>query len=124
VKEHGVVGVRFAARKRFAAVKAGDRFVAYVTQQKFIDGAGHITSDVFESDEDVFNMDQNTARKEIYRHRVTVEFDDVGWARDAGDVLWHLSPFEDLTTTTPTNLIFCRGGFVQISDSDVERLHD
>jgi hypothetical protein len=116
VKEHGTVGVRESVRKRFAEVRKGDRFVVYVSRAKLLDGYGEITSDPFEDDLMIFSEDK------VYPWRCRVAFDNVDAEVPAGDELWGLAPFEGLKTTTPTNMIFCKGGFVEISKNDYERV--
>lgn len=116
VKHHGTVGVRDDAARRFAKVRAGDRFVAYVSRLKLLDGYGEVTSDPFEDDRMIFSAEQ------VYRHRCKVRFDAEGAAVLAGDTLWGLETFSTLQTTSPTNLLFCKGGFIEITAVDYDDL--
>lgn len=118
VKQHGTVGVRHANRRRFAALSEGDRFVTYVSRTKQLDGYGQLTGNPFEDDTMIFAPDQ------VYRQRCRVDFERTGAERSAGDALWGLSPFQRQMKTTPTNLIFCKGGFIEISRDDHEYLVD
>lgn len=122
VKEHGTVGVRKQARKAFGRVRQGDRFVTYVSQVKLFDGYGRVTSDVFEDEENIFLDDPPQPLADLYHHRCRVDFDKTDAALDAGVTLWGLTPFEDLDRTTPANMIYCKGGFIEIPDSDFEAL--
>ena len=112
VREHGIVGVRDGVRKSFEQIRAGDRFAVYVSRVQRIDGYGEVTSDPFEGDTLIFASDQ------LYANRVRVRFDKAGVARPAGEMLWALSPFQGTLNTTPTNLMFCKGGFIEISAED------
>jgi hypothetical protein len=116
VREHGVVGVRDGVRKQFGQIRKGDRFAVYVSRVQQLDGYGEVTSDPFEGDTLIFAQDQ------LYAHRVRVRFDGAGAARPAGEMLWALSPFQGTIKTTPTNLIFCKGGFIEISAQDYDVL--
>lgn len=116
VKTYQTVGVRHGARKRFGKIRKGDKFVAYIAKDKVLDGYGEITSDPFEDNTLIFSEHQ------IYEHRCRVKFNTEGKAAEAGDLLWHLSPFSALETTTPANMIFCYGGFMPISENDYQNL--
>jgi len=116
VREHGIVGVRDGVQKRFREIKKGDRFVVYVSRVQQFDGHGEVTSDPFEDDTLIFAHDQ------IYANRVRVRFDKTGAARAAGDALWGLSAFHGTLRTPPTNLILCRGGFIDITSAEYDAL--
>jgi predicted RNA-binding protein len=116
VQEHQTIGVRESVRKRFAEVKKGDRFVVYVSRAKLLDGYGEVTSDPYEEDTLIFSNDQ------VYFHRAKVRFDRVGAAVPAGDELWGMAPFQENLRTEPTNLILCKGGFIEISKDDYEHV--
>jgi hypothetical protein len=118
VKAHQTVGVRHSNRRRFAKLAKGDRFVTYVSRAKLVDGYGQLTGDPFEDDTLIFAEDQ------VYRQRCKVDFETTGVEKPAGDVLWGLSPFQGSINTTPTNLIFCKGGFIEISADDYRWLVD
>lgn len=112
VQEHQTVGVRHSARRRFADIREGDRFAVYVSREKLLHGYGLVTSDPYEDDSPLFGSDQP------YKHRCKVRFDKTDGAKPAGDKLWFLSVFQDLTRTTPTNMLLCKGGFMPISATD------
>ena len=40
----------------------------------------------------------------------------------AGDTLWGLDAFAHLNTTSPTNLLLCKGGFIEIPAVDFQDL--
>lgn len=124
VKAHGTVGVRKGARKAFSELEKGDRFVTYVSQAKLFDGYGSVTSDVFEAAENIFLDDPPPPLADLYHNRCRVTFDVTGAGCDAGDALWGLTPFEDLDRTTPANMIYCKGGFIKIPDSDFDAIKD
>ena len=71
-----------------------------------------LSSDPFEDNTLIFSDDR------IYPNRCNISFDKSGLAKDADDTLWALSPFQGTMKTTPTNLIFCKGGFIEISGDD------
>lgn len=116
VKTHQTVGVRHSARERFKKIQNGDKFAAYIAKSKIFDGYGEITSNPFEDNTLIFSEHQ------IYEHRCRVQFNAHGKAAKIGDVMWHLSPFLTLETTTPVNMIFCYGGFMPISEMDYQTL--
>lgn len=118
VREHGKIGVREGARKRLSGMKTGDRFVTYLSRVQLLDGYGEITSEVFEEDTLIFASDK------LYPYRCRVAFDKVGAEVPVGDILWFLDAFEGLSTTTPTNIVFCKGGVMEISKKDYETLLD
>ena len=116
VRAHQTVGVRDSVRKSFQQIRAGDRFVVYVSRAQLFDGYGEVTSDPFEGDTLIFADDQ------LYANRVRVRIDKVGVERPVGEMLWALSPFQGTLKTTPSNLIFCKGGFIEISPDDFDHL--
>lgn len=116
VLEHNTVGVRREARARFAKIRRGDRFVTYVAKEKLLDGYGEIASDPFEDNTLIFSD------RQIYEHRCRVRFVAHSKAVEAGNILWYLSPYINLGRTTPTNMIFCQGGFALLSTKDYEML--
>ena len=116
VKHHGTIGVLKNHRRRFAELSPGDRFVVYLTQKRVFDGHGFVEGSPFEDEEPIFGEGQ------VYPHRCRVRFQETGAARPSGDELWFLEAFRDLENTEPTNVLFCRGGFVDISDADYDRL--
>lgn len=113
VKAHQTVGVRHQARKRFARLQEGDRFVCYISQVKHLDGHGELVSDPYEDDTPLFGEHELA-----YRHRCKVRFEKESAQVDAGHALWSLEQFLELSRTTPTNMIYCKGGFVEITSED------
>ena len=116
VKSHNTIGVRHSARRHFANLEAGDRFVCYISQITSLDGFGEITSAPFEDDTPLFDS------KQAYRHRCRVRFDVKDAAKEAGIALWSLEQFLTLHNTQPTNMIYCKGGFVEITAQDYDTL--
>ena len=90
--------------------------MVYVSRAKLLDGYGEVTSDPFVDDSLIFSVDQ------VYYHRARVRFARTGGAVPAGDELWGLSPFQENLRTQPTNLILCKGGFIEISKDDYEHV--
>jgi hypothetical protein len=113
VQEHGTLGVLNGHRKRFAEVKPGDAFVAYVSRVQLLDGHGVIDSEAFEAVDPIFG-----SGSEKYRQRARVTFLDSGLARAGGKLLYGLSEFQGAMKTTPANAIFCKGGFLKITEED------
>lgn len=116
VKQHGTIGVLKNYRKRFAELAPGDRFVVYLTQKRVFDGHGVIDGEPFEAEDPIFGEGQ------VYPHRCRVRFLETGAAREAGELLWFLEAFREVGNTSPTNMLFCKGGFMEIPESDFERL--
>lgn len=116
VKSHQTIGVLKNHRKRFSELAAEDRFVVYLTQKRFLDGHGQIDGQPFEDSKPIFGEGQ------VYPHRCRVRFLETGAATPAGDTLWFLDVFKDLDNTEPTNMLLCRGGFVEITDRDYDYL--
>ena len=87
VKQHQTVGVREGTQKRFSRIQKGDRFVAYVSRAKILDGYGAVSSDPFEDVKMIFSNDR------IYPHRCKVAFEKSGCGKPAGDALWSLAQF-------------------------------
>lgn len=112
VREHGTVGVRHGVRRRFREISKGDRFAAYISRKMCLGGYGEVTSDPYEEDTVIFAKDQ------VYRHRCKVHFEDNGNQPPAGDALWGMSFCCDGMKTSPTNLMLCKGGFMEISEED------
>ncbi len=116
VKAHQTIGVLKNHRMRFAEFTPGDRFVAYITQQRCFDSHGLIDGKPFEDCSPIFGEGQ------LYPQRCRVKFNQTGAAAAAGDTLWFLDVFKDLDNTEPTNLIRCKGGFIEVSDRDYDYL--
>lgn len=115
-REHGLMGALNMHHKRFAEIHAGDRFIAYISRDRLLDAHGEITSEPFQEASDV---PKGWVR---YTERVRVRFDGTGAGVDARELLWGLSAFENGLTTSPANLIFCKGGFMEITATDHEWL--
>jgi len=115
-KEHGLIGVLHQNRRRFAALSLGDRFIAYVSRERVLDSHGVIESAPFE---EVSNV---PAGWEFYTQRARVRFEDAGAGIDGKEVLWGLSVCQEGINTSPSNLLFCKGGFMEIPENDYEWL--
>ena len=115
-QEYGMMGVRHNHRRRFAAVAEGDRFVAYISRQRLLDAHGVVTSDGFEQ------VAEEPPGWDRYTQRARVRFEETGFEIDAREVLWGLSVWGDSMTTLPTNMLFCKGGFMEIAVSDYKWL--
>jgi len=116
VKDKGIIGVLYQHRKRFGQLSEGDRFVAYVSRDRVVDGYGTLTSDPYEDVTPVW------ATFERYPERCQVSFEQAGARKDAKELLWHLECWPDPMKTSPSNYLFCKGGFLEISDDDYELL--
>jgi hypothetical protein len=116
VKEHGLIGVNHTQHKRIGQIQPGDRFVAYISRQRIVDGRGVFTSESFVDTEPVFGV------REVYPYRARVRFDVTGAAKDAKELLWGLEEFKEGAKTTPSNMLLCRGGFMAITDEDFDWL--
>lgn len=119
VKDLGVIGVLHMHRRRFAALTEGDRFVAYLSRRQVLAGYGVIASAPFQEVEPIF------PGRERYPQRCRVTFQRVCAGVPAGDALWELDAWKERETslrTQPWNMLFCYGGFMEIPDSDFERL--
>jgi hypothetical protein len=117
VKEHGLIGVNSNQHKRIEAIAPGDKFVAYISRTRLVDGCGEFTSSAFLDVTPVFGV------SEIYPYRARVRFDKVGANKDGKDALWGLSEFATgAPKTSPANMLFCRGGFMKITAEDYEYL--
>lgn len=77
---------------------------------------GEITSEPWQDDLMSYSEDK------VYPWRCRVAFEKADAKVSARDELWGLSPYYGLNTTTPTNMIFSKGGFVEISKADYARL--
>lgn len=116
VKERGVVGVLHQHRKRFVEISTGDRFVAYISRKRVIDGHGQFTDDPYQDVSKIWST------RERYPERCPVSFQQTGAEVDARDLLWHLSCWPEPMKTSPSNYLFCKGGFLEISDADHDML--
>ena len=116
VKRLGLVGVRYDHRRRFAEVAEGARFVAYISRERVLDGAGVVTGPGFADSAAV------APGWAGYPLRAPVAFTASGRRRDARQLLWGLSECQVGIKTEPTNLLFCRGGFMEIPRADFDWL--
>jgi hypothetical protein len=112
----GMMAVLHNHRRRFAAVGEGDRFVAYISRQRLLDAHGVVTSDAFEQ------VSEEPPGWIRYTQRAQVRFEETGAGVDAREVLWGLSVWGDTLKTQPTNMLFCKGGFLEIPDRDYDWL--
>ena len=112
VQKAGVVGVLTNHEKRFSVIAPGDRFITYVSRDRILDGHGEVLSEPF--------LDVSAIGKgwEYYPYRARVRLDQVGAARDARELLWGISVFQGGIRTSPGNLLFCKGGFMEITEAD------
>lgn len=115
-REHGLMGALNMHYRRFAEIKTGDRFVAYISRDRLLDAHGVVTSEPFQ---EVSDVPKGWIR---YTERVRIRFDATGAAVDARDLLWGLSACEKGIATVPANLLFCKGGFMEITPLDYEWL--
>jgi hypothetical protein len=116
VLQHGQIGVRAAHSARFRALSPGDRFVVYVSRDRILDGWGEVTGEPFASDAPLFGPGLD------YPNRCPVRIVEQGHRRPVGDALWYLETYSDLESTTPVNMLMCRGGFQEITDRDFDFL--
>lgn len=117
VKRHQTIGVLEAQQRRFSQMKSGDRFVAYVSRERLLDGHGELTSDPFIETTPIFGAGQ------VYPRRCRVKFLETGGAKDAREILWGLSKFQEMPMkTTPTNYLKCYGGFMELTKKDYDWL--
>lgn len=115
-QQYGMMAVRHDYRRRFAEVKSGDRFIAYVSRKQLLDAHGVVTSDAFEQ---VAEEPPGWIR---YTERARIRFDEVGAGVDARGLLGRLSVWGDTLKTQPTNMLFLKGGFMEIPDQDYDWL--
>lgn len=119
VKERGVIGVLFMHRRRFAEVAEGDRFVAYLSQRQVFDGHGRIASAPYSDVEPIF------PGRDLYPQRARVTFEHKGASVPAAKLLWDLDLWAaraEPLKTSPWNMLYCYGGFMEVPDTDFGRL--
>jgi hypothetical protein len=114
--QHGLIGVQFAHRKRFSELKPGDKFVAYLSRVRKLDGYGEISSEPFEEVSEVPDGWR------FYVERCRVRFDQTSAGVDASELLWGLSAFAKGLNTSPANYLFCKGGFLEVTAEDFDWL--
>lgn len=112
----GLIGVRREHARRFAALACGDQFVAYVSREQRLDGHGTITGP------GVLDPTPVLPAWSGYVLRAPVSFVSTGYRRDGRRALWGLDECQRDLNTQPTNLLFCRGGFMEITLRDYEWL--
>ena len=117
-REHEIMAVLHNHRRRFAEIAPGDRFVAYISRQRLLDAHGEVTGEPYQELSDV---PQGWTR---YTERAAIRFDQTGAGIDARELLWGLSVCDEGIKTEPTNLLFCKGGFMEIPESDYQWLRD
>ncbi len=111
-RDHGLMAVLHNHRRRFAEIAPGDTFVAYISRQRILDAWGEVTSEPFQ---EVSDEPKGWLR---YTERARIRFDGTGAGIDARELLWGLSICETNLKTEPTNLLFCKGGFLEIPPPD------
>jgi hypothetical protein len=119
VKDKGVIGVLHMHRRRFSDLADGDRFLAYVSRQQVLDGYGRLDGQPYE------DIERLWPGRELYPQRCRVAFDNVGAEVPAKDLLWDLDAWkarEKPLATQPWNMLFCYGGFMEVPESDYQRL--
>ncbi|MFH1464779.1 MAG: hypothetical protein ABIO70_10370 [Pseudomonadota bacterium] len=114
VKAAGVIGVLDSHRRRFASLGPGDRFVVYVSQRRIFDAHGRIESEPFTDLTPIFGP------KRLYPWRCKVSFEQTGGAIPGDDLLWDLTAWPDPMKTTPSNYLFCYGGFLEMPEADYQ----
>jgi len=118
VKSAGTIGVLDCHRRRFAAMAEGDLFVVYVSRQRVFDGHGRIAGAPFADTTPLFGAGK------LYPWRAPVTFSQTGRALPGDDLLWGLSVWPDPMKTSPTNYLFCYGGFMEITETDYKAVLD
>lgn len=116
VKKHTTVGVRDGVQKRFSELRPKDKFVSYVSRVQDLDGYGEIVGVPFVENTLIFS------KEKVYQHRCKVKFVKTNANVFAGDILWFLETFDGLFKTSPSNMIFCKGGFIEITEKDYRTL--
>ena len=111
-RQHGLMAVLHNHRRRFGEVQSGDRFVAYVSRQRILDAHGEIVGEPFQ---EVSDVPVGWTR---YTERARIRFDETDAGIDAKELLWGLSICCEGIKTAPTNLLLCKGGFMEISEAD------
>jgi len=112
-REHGLMGVLHMHRRRFSELAEGDRFVSYISRERILDAHGVVVSAPFvEQQADVPTGWQR------YPHRVRIKFEETDAGIEAREVMWGLSMCAEGMKTVPANLLFCKGGFMKITEAD------
>lgn len=117
VKGHKTIGVLSGQRARFDLLSPDDKFVVYVSRARQLDAYGVVRSKPFLGREPIFGP-----KSERYEHRAKIDFLKTGLARDGKALLYGISVFGQGLTTAPTNVLFCSGGFLEITREDYEWL--
>ncbi len=115
-REHGMMAVLHNHRRRFAEIAPGDRFVAYISRQRVLDAHGEVASAPYQ---EVADQPKGWVR---YTERARIRFDQMDAGIDARELLWGLSVCDEGIKTEPTNLLFCKGGFMEIPQADYDWL--
>ena len=116
VKEKATIGVLYQHRRRFAELRAGDRFIAYISKSMILDAHGTIAGEPFEDPKPLFGT------RQCYPERCEVAFEETGVGAPGANHLWNLSVWPEPMKTTPWNMLFCYGGFLRIPDPDYDAL--
>ena len=119
VKKLGTIGARHEHRNRFAEFRSDDLFIAYVSKRGILDGYGRVTSNPFVDDAPIFGPGV------AYPNRCRVAFELDGAEAPVGDLLWALERWKgpEMTLRThPANMLFCYGGFMEITQTDYDFL--
>jgi hypothetical protein len=83
-----------------------------VSRDRIVDGHGTLAGDPYQDVTPVWST------RERYPERCAVTFEQTDARRDAKSLLWHLTCWPEPMKTSPSNYLFCKGGFLQISDED------
>jgi hypothetical protein len=111
-REHGLMGVLSVHRRRFLDLRSGDRFVAYISRERVLDAHGQVVGEPFRE------VAETPTGWNRYTERARIRFDQVGARVDARELLWGLSVCDASLKTEPTNLLLCKGGFMEIPEDD------
>ncbi len=117
-RNHGLMGVLHNHRRRFAEISAGDRFVAYISRERVLDAHGEVVGPTFQA---VTAEPPGWIR---YTERAPIRFEETGAGIDARELLWGLTVCGEGIKTEPSNLLFCKGGFLEIPKEDYDWLRD
>jgi hypothetical protein len=111
-QEYGLMAVLHMHRRRFAEVSEGDRFVAYISRRRVLDAHGVVAAPPYQG------VEPEPPGWIRYTERAPIRFERTGANVDARELLWGLSVCEGDMKTTPSNLLFCLGGFMEITEAD------
>lgn len=115
VKAKNIVAVRQNTWKRFSEeISKGDNFIIYVSKLCILDAIGRFKSDA-NFVEEMFNEER------FFPCRRKIEFLSKNLAKPVGSIFSEIEPFRSVNTG-PGNFMVCKGGFVELSDSNFNKL--